>query len=256
MLDCYKMVICDWLINLERQEKVVETIYSHEDLLKMMDQLLKEKTRFDWDQFYLDRDRNVPFFSNQPDENLVEYFDKGLFVPGSKVLELGCGPGRNAIFFAEKGCHVDAVDSSEESLKWGRERAKENGLTINFIHKNIFDLAIDEGSYDIVFDSGCFHHIAPHRRGTYNNLVKRALKTDGLFGITCFLENGKYGGSDITDWDVYRFWSLKGGLGFTDQKLRDIFKDLKEIEIRNMRQTDSMNGVFAEEGFLTAIFKK
>ena len=49
MFDCYKMVICDWLINLERQEKVVETIYSHEDLLKMMDQLLKEKTRFDWD---------------------------------------------------------------------------------------------------------------------------------------------------------------------------------------------------------------
>ncbi len=234
----------------------MEALYSYDDLLRMMDQLLKEQTRFNWDQFYLDRERNVPFFSNRPDENLVEYFKKGLFVPGSKVLELGCGPGRNAAFFAEKDCHVDAVDSSEESLKWGRERAKESGLAINFIHENIFDLAIDDGSYDIVFDSGCFHHIAPHRRISYINLVKRALKKEGLFGITCFLENGKYGGSDMTDWDVYRYWSLKGGLGFTEQKLRDIFKDLQEIEIKKMRQTDSMNDVFAEDGFLTAIFQK
>ena len=234
----------------------METIYSHDDLLKMLDQLLKEQTRFDWDQFYMNRDRGVPFFSNRPDESVVEYFSKGLFVPGSKVLELGCGPGRNALFFAKKGCQVDAVDSSEESLKWGRERAKESGLAINFIHKNIFDLAVDEGSYDIVFDSGCFHHIAPHRRISYNDLITRALKTDGFFGITCFLENGKYGGATLTDWDVYRAWSLKGGLGFTEHKLRDIFKDLREIEIRKMRQMDSMNAVFAEEGFLTALFKK
>ena len=234
----------------------METIYSHNDLLKMMDQLLKEQTRFEWDHFYLDRERNVPFFFNHPDENIVGYFEKSLFVPGSKVLELGCGPGRNAIYFAEKGCHVDAVDLSEESLKWGRERAKESGLSINFIHKNIFDLAVDEGSYDIVFDSGCFHHIAPHRRISYCNLVKKALNTDGLFGITCFLENGKYGGADITDWDVYRSWSLKGGLGFTEQKLRDIFKDFKEIGIRKMRQLDSSHDVFAEDGFLTALFKK
>ena len=234
----------------------METIYSHDDLLKMMDQLLKEQSRFDWDQFYMNRDRNVPFFSNKPDENIVEYFKKGLFFSGSKVLELGCGPGRNALFFAEKGCQVDAVDSSEESLKWGRERSKESGLAINFIHNDIFDLAIKEGSYDIVYDSGCFHHIAPHRRNSYNDLITSALKTDGSFGITCFVENGKYGGATLTDWDVYRGWSLKGGLGFTEQKLRDIFKNLEEIEIRKMRQMDSRDNVFAEDGFLTGIFKK
>ena len=234
----------------------MEAIYSYDDILKMMDQLLKEKTRFNWNQFYLDRNRKVPFFSNRPDENVVEYFYKGLFIPGSRVLELGCGPGRNALYFAENGCQVDAVDSSEESLKWGRERAKESGLAINFIHNNIFDLDVNEASYDIVFDSGCFHHIAPHRRISYNELLKRALKTGGVYGLTCFSENGKYGGAPLTDWDVYREWSIKGGIGFTAQKLRDNFKDLREIEIRKMRQMDLNDGVFAEDGFLAAIFKK
>lgn len=65
---------------------------------------------------------------------------------------------------------------------------------MNFIHENIFDLQIEEGTYDIVYDSGCFHHIAPHRRMSYINLLKKALKVGGYFAITCFV-----GGANITD---------------------------------------------------------
>ena len=233
----------------------METIYTFDDLLIMLDQLLKENTRFDWDNFYVNRERKVPFFSNQPDENLVQYFKNNLFQSGERVLELGCGPGRNAIFFAENGCSVDAVDQSEEALIWGRERVRKYNLPINFIKKNLFELDIVEDSYDIVYDSGCFHHIAPHRRISYLNLVKKALKPNGLYALTCFAVGGKYGGSDITDWDVYRLRSLKGGLGFTEDKLRAIFKDFKEIEIRKM-QLGNQNDVMAIDGFLTALFQR
>jgi len=232
-----------------------ETIYNYDDLLNMLDQLIKENSRFNWDNFYSDREKNIPFFVNHPDENLVEYFENKLFLSGGKVLELGCGPGRNAIFFAENGCTVDAVDLSEEALQWGRERASEKNLLVNFINKNIFDLQIDQGTYDIVYDSGCFHHIAPHRRMSYINLIKRALKPNGFFAITCFVVGGKFGGADITDWDVYRLMSLNGGLGFTEDKLRRIFSDFKEMEIRIMNQNTEKIDVFATEGLLTALFK-
>ena len=69
-----------------------ENIDSYEDVLLMLDNLLMEESRFNWDTFYSDRDRKVPFFANVPDENLVEYFENNLLKPG-KVLELGCGPG-------------------------------------------------------------------------------------------------------------------------------------------------------------------
>lgn len=68
----------------------------------MLDSLIKEENRFNWDNFYSDRERKVPFFENKPDENLAEYFQTGKIEPGN-VLELGCGPGRNAIYFAENG---------------------------------------------------------------------------------------------------------------------------------------------------------
>ncbi|MGG0515844.1 class I SAM-dependent methyltransferase [Bacillus pseudomycoides] len=231
-----------------------ETISSYEDLLDMLDSLLREPTQF-WDDFYSNREKGVPFFTNKPDENLVNYFEKKLINPG-KVLELGCGPGRNAIYFAEKGCLVDAVDLSQESIHWATERAKEKNVNINFIYNNIFDLQIEEGTYDIVYDSGCFHHIAPHRRMSYINLVKKALKPGGYFAITCFVQGGELGGADITDWEVYKLQSLKGGLGFTDKKLRAIFKDFSEVEIRRMKEIKQSNKVFGVSGLWTALFTK
>ncbi|WP_255304283.1 class I SAM-dependent methyltransferase, partial [Streptococcus sobrinus] len=78
----------------------------------MLDGILEEESRLNWDTFYNDRKKKIPFFINAPDENLVSYFEKGLLQPG-KVLELGCGPGRNAIYFAQQGCSVDAVDSAQ-----------------------------------------------------------------------------------------------------------------------------------------------
>ncbi|MBK5431518.1 class I SAM-dependent methyltransferase [Bacillus mycoides] len=231
-----------------------ETISSYEDLLDMLDSLLREPTQF-WDNFYSNREKGVPFFTNKPDENLVNYFDKKLLNPG-KVLELGCGPGRNAIYFAEKGCLVDAVDLSQESIQWATERAKEKNVHVNFIYNNIFDLQIEEGTYDIVYDSGCFHHIAPHRRMNYINLVKKALKPGGYFAITCFVQGGELGGADITDWEVYKLQSLKGGLGFTDAKLRVIFRDFSEVEIRRMKEIKQSNKVFGVSGLWTALFMK
>lgn len=231
-----------------------ETINDQEDVLEMLDSLLREPTLF-WDQFYSNRERGIPFFTNKPDENLVEYYERKIIDTG-KVLELGCGPGRNAIYLSNHGFDVDAVDLSELSIQWANERAKNRNLHVNFIQKNIFDFEIQEGVYDMVYDSGCFHHIAPHRRMNYLSLIQKALKPGGVFGLTCFVEGGELGGSDISDWEVYRLQSLNGGLGFTDERLRTIFKDFEEIEIRRMKDIADTEEVFGVSGLWTVLFRK
>jgi len=231
-----------------------ETINGQEDLLEMLDSLLREPTHF-WDNFYSNRERGIPFFKDKPDENLVNYFESKIITSG-KVLELGCGPGRNAIYLSNQGFEVDAVDLSELSIQWANERAKNRSLHVNFIQKNIFDFDIQDGVYDMVYDSGCFHHIAPHRRMNYLSLIEKALKPGGVFGLTCFVEGGALGGSDISDWEVYRVQSLNGGLGFTDERLRIIFKDFEEIEIRKMKDIADNEAVFGVSGLWTALFRK
>lgn len=219
-----------------------EAIYSVDDILKMLDSLLSDPGQW-WDRQYSDRNRKCPFFENVPDENLVAYFQDGRMKSG-RVLELGCGPGRNALYMTRQGCEVDAVDVSPRAIQWARERAEDSGLAVNFLCQSIFDLQVEGPGYDIVYDAGCFHHIPPHRRMNYVELVRRSLKPSGLFGLTCFTTEA---GSGLSDWEVYRQRKLGGGLGYSAEQLRRIFEGSFEIlEFRRMKEMAPSSGLYGK----------
>ncbi len=229
-----------------------ETIHTTEDVMRMLDSMLRDEAQF-WDSFYEDREKGVPFFVNVPDENLVEYFEKGHLKAG-RVLELGCGPGRNAIFFADMGCQVEAIDLSETALQWAKERAKEKQADIRFTKGSLYDLAAEAGTYDIIYDSGCFHHIPPHRRISFLQLIQKALKPGGKFAITCFSAGDM--GAEISDWEVYRQQSMKGGLGYTEEKLKEVFRDFDVIDFRKMKKIEQPADSFGAPFLWTGLFQK
>lgn len=205
-----------------------------------------------WDQFYADRERDVPFFVTKPDENLVEYLDRGLVRPG-RALDLGCGPGRNAVHLAAAGFTVDAVDLSATAIAWGTERAREAGVDVAFRRADAFATELD-GPYDLVYDSGCLHHLPPHRRISYLALLDRHLAPGGHFALTCFADGAM--GSQTPDADLYRLGRLEGGLAFTPESLRWIFADLTEVDLRRMRDEPPESDRFGEPFLWTALFRR
>ncbi len=218
-------------------------IYTGDDVLRMLDALLARDGW--WDEFFADRSRPCPFLVEWPDENLAAWFGEGLLTAG-RVLELGCGHGRNAVYLAGLGCSVDAVDSSARAIEWARERAERAGAAVDFQCCSIFDAAFPERSYDLVYDSGCFHHVPPHRRKDYVELVQRALKPGGHFGLVCFRPEG---GSGYTDQQVYERASLGGGLGYTEDRLRALW-DTGPFTLRMLRQMDKAREPYFGEDFL------
>ncbi|MCA0988694.1 class I SAM-dependent methyltransferase [Guptibacillus algicola] len=228
-------------------------IKTNADLMNLLDSLLREPETF-WDQFYEDREKPIPFFKQVPDENLVSYLSD-YDIPHGRVLEIGSGPGRNAIYLAKQGFQVDAVDLSQKAIDWGNERANEEEVEVNFIHSSLFDLKVDAESYDFIYDSGCFHHLAPHRRVSYLSFIKNALKVEGYFGLTCFVPEGPLGGAVISDREVYEQQTLHGGLGYSKERLLSLFNKFNPIEIREMRETQDPT-LFGVNGLMTALFKK
>lgn len=212
-----------------------------------------------WDGFYADRSRPVPFFVAKPDENLVSCVERGLS-SGGRALDLGCGPGRNALYLAERGFEVDAVDLSPAAVDWARDRAREEGVDgVRFHCGNAFELAGTEltGPYDLVHDSGCFHHLPPHRRISYLGLLHNVLAPGGLFGLTCFAAGADGMGSELSDTDVYRQADgLGGGLAYTPESLREIFSGLTEVELRRMRDEPEESACFGEGFLWTALFRR
>lgn len=203
-----------------------------------------------WDEFFTDRSKAIPFFVDWPDENLAEWFGSGLLAPG-RVLELGCGNGRNATYLASRGCSVDAIDFSAQAIGWARERTSQAGATVIFQQCSIFAAQFTPGSYDLVYDSGCFHHIPPHRRDDYTRLVRRAVRPGGSYGLVCFRPEG---GSGYTDEEVYERGSLGGGLGYTEEALRARWDTppFSMQALRPMSKADG-NGPYFGESFLWAL---
>jgi SAM-dependent methyltransferase len=210
-----------------------------------------------WDRFYTDRSRPVPFFAAKPDENLAAYLDRGLIAPG-RALDLGCGAGRNALYLASRGFEVDAVDLSPVAVAWGRERVSEAGLDVRFLCDDVFSLPSGglNGPYDLVVDSGCFHHLPPHRRVSYLALLDRVLAPGGHLALTSFAAGEEGMGSELPDADLYRERELQGGLAYTPESLRWIFSELAEVELRRMREQPPESPLFGVPFLWTALFRR
>ncbi|MEU6123179.1 class I SAM-dependent methyltransferase [Streptomyces sp. NPDC047123] len=240
------------------------SIRTVDDVMKLLDGLFApEADRWTtegaawWDGFYADRTRPVPFFAAKPDENLVSYGERGLLTPG-RALDLGCGPGRNALHLAALGYEVDAVDLSPAALDWAAERARAAGADIRFHLGDAFTLArtVLAGPYDLIHDSGCFHHLPPHRRISYLDLVDRCLAPGGHLSLTAFAAGEGGMGSELSDADFYRQAGLHGGLAYSAGSLRHVFAGLTEVEVRRMRDEPSDADLFGEPFLWTALFRR
>jgi len=217
--------------------------------LRALDALLVDQDSQRWESFYQDRAKPCPFFCTFPDESLARWMEEGLFNPG-RAIDLGCGNARNAIFLARHGFAVEGVDYSRSAIDWARERVTEAGVSVALVHASVLELDLPTDGYDLVYDSGCFHHIAPHRRVAYVDRVVRALRPGGWFGLACFRPEG---GSGYSDEEVYVRRSLGGGLGYTEEQLRRIWSQGLQIRVlRQMEKPGADSGLFGEP-FLWAL---
>lgn len=211
-----------------------------------------ETERANWQPFYANRGRQCPFFAFKPDENLVDWLESGLLRHG-RALDIGCGNARNSVYLAQQGFTVDAVDHSATAIEWAREEVSRAKASVSIHCMSIFDFPVSATSYDFVYDSGCFHHIPPHQRDAYVQLVWRALKPGAGVGLVCFTPEA---GSGRTDDEVYAEGSLGWGLGYDEARLREIWGATFNVEIfRRMRELPSDANVFGK-GFLWSMLSR
>jgi SAM-dependent methyltransferase len=124
----------------------------------------------DWNQRYLEQ--NTPWDSQIPSRELARVLDEGR-IPVGPALELGCGTGTNAVFLAQRGFNVTAVDVSSLALEQARQRAGEAGVDVQFIEADINRVQLDRPSFDFVFDRGCYHCVRRNDLPGLLEVIKR-----------------------------------------------------------------------------------
>lgn len=78
---------------------------------------------------------------------------------GKTLLDLGCGAGETAVYFALKGAKVTAVDISAEMLKITEKLSKQYGVNVVTFRSAAEKLEFPDYSFDYIFGNGVLHHI-------------------------------------------------------------------------------------------------
>ncbi|WP_128895495.1 class I SAM-dependent methyltransferase [Longirhabdus pacifica] len=140
----------------------------------------KKSTAKDWDESYKNKIHSWNIDGPSP-ELVATIASNPSISRNGTALDLGCGLGNEAMFLAECGLKVYAVDHSEEAIKIAKNNYKQTNGDISWICSSIENLPIADNSIDFVNDRGCFHVISLKDRKTYVNEVLRVLKPNGIF---------------------------------------------------------------------------
>jgi 2-polyprenyl-3-methyl-5-hydroxy-6-metoxy-1,4-benzoquinol methylase len=127
-----------------------------------------------WDQRY-----SEVGFAYGKDPNDFLKLNSSAFIQGGKILCLCEGEGRNAIYLAQQGFEVTAVDSSTVGLTKAQAWAQSLNLIIQTIACDLNDYSLGEEKWDGIVS--IFGHLpAPLRKSVHNKIIT-ALKPEGIY---------------------------------------------------------------------------
>ena len=125
------------------------------------------------------------------------------------VLDIGCGTGEHALFFAGEGYDVWGIDSAPLAIQKAQKKADERGLPVHFLVMDIRDLSLLPRKFDTVTDSGFFHTLSNEDRNVFVGNLAAILSPAGKYFMLCFseLEPGGYGPRRVTRQEIHDSFS-------------------------------------------------
>lgn len=103
-----------------------------------------------------------------------------------KVLDIGCGEGRNSVFFARNGYEVHAFDVSEKGVEKTKTLARQANVSVRAFTADLNTYRLDE-HYDIMFSTGVLHCLMPEVRGEVFDNYKQHTNANGLNVFSVFV---------------------------------------------------------------------
>jgi tellurite methyltransferase len=145
-----------------------------------------------WDKKWATEEGRADWLDPEPDviALLAELKARG----ARTALDLGCGVGRHALFLAEHGLAVEAIDGSAAGLKVAHETAEARGLSLGLQQATADALPFEDGSFDFVLSWNVIHHGTLGDVGRRLAEIWRVMKPGALYqGTMLPTRNINYG---------------------------------------------------------------
>jgi cyclopropane fatty-acyl-phospholipid synthase-like methyltransferase len=131
----------------------------------------------------------APWDIGRPQKAFTDVADQ---VTGS-ILDVGCGTGENALFFAERGHKVTGIDFLAEPIGRAQQKAADRGLIATFFVMDALALQELPEVFDSAIDSGLFHVFSDEDRRRYVAGLTTVVKAGGRLFLLCFSDEEPLG---------------------------------------------------------------
>ena len=139
-----------------------------------------------WENFYNAVPvEDMPWYTDCLDEDLIIALSEYAPLPG-RLLELGSGPGTAAARLAALGYEVVAIDIASAAVEQASLRFGTLNPHLIYETADVCQSLDYFGSFDYVFDRGCFHGISPEERKQYVHYVAEVIRPGGRLFLKVF----------------------------------------------------------------------
>ncbi|MFC1533729.1 class I SAM-dependent methyltransferase [Thermodesulfobacteriota bacterium] len=155
-----------------------------------------------------------PWKSQERERFLLEIKQKGT----ERLLEIGCGTGRDAKYFESKGLEVICVDLSATNIALCRDKGL-NAHVMDFFH-----LDFPPSSFDAVFALNCLLHVPVDSLSKALVIINKILKPTGLFYMGVYGGRNAEGVLSDDNYEPKRFFCT-----YTDTRIIQIVSEIFDL---------------------------
>lgn len=175
---------------------------------------------------------------------------------GSRVLELGCGNGKNLPGMIEKGWDINALDCSIRALQLCRPVVREAGR-VHFVAGDVIYLPFRDSVIDIVFSLHVAGHLTECERYEFASEILRVLKPGGQIIFRDFgVDDFRCGKGEMTEPGTFRRGTGSSTHYFTDEEVTRLFRAFNPVFLDDHRWSMRIKGQEYPRCEIIAVFEK
>lgn len=212
-----------------------------------MEQKILDEQKKQWQDSFLEMPEMFGSEASAPACNAAALFKRE---GRTKILELGCGQGRDTVYFARNGFEVHALDYSTQGLAAIDEKARELGISHRIVTR-VHDVRSPLPLADETFDA-CYSHMLYCMALTtldlklLSNEIRRVLKPGGLNLYTvrnttdAYYRTGIHHGEDL--------WEIDGGFivhFFSREKVEQLAEGYEIVAVEAFEEGELHKKLYA-----------
>jgi tellurite methyltransferase len=163
-----------------------------------------------------------------------------------KLSDIGCGEGKDAVFFARNGYDVTAIDISDAGIEKAKKLADQFGVHMEVEKADILDYRL-ETSYDILFSSGVFNYIKPDLRDEILSNYKQYTAPNGIHVFNVFVQKPFIAPPPEKETNASKWISGELFTHYHDWKIKECSEVIFDCQSSGIPHQHAMNKIIAQK---------